>query len=444
MSVPSITVVTVVFNAVKAGRAEALRRAMASVAKQKNCAYEHLIVDGASQDGTLAIIQEAAARDERIRVVSEPDRGLYDAMNKGLRLARGKYIGYLNSDDAYVSERALAASFEVLETEKADFSYAPTLVYDESGKKITHPFTEASPSGIFSGMTFCHQSMFARTEVLRELGGFDLRYRSAADYELLLKMIFSGAKAVRVAETVAEFTCGGFSFEHADLADAEVIKVYEEVYSKALNAPVSSDLASCIRHNTFFPCVLQHKLAKFGEVTFGKDFEPKGATRDIWRLGAENRLLNELGVEFFDGLSRLRRALFTLTHFTRILRSREEGCFARRRFLLARAETAEKYRLIMPTDIPARIDKGVFPHRFGLGVMSSLEIPLPEELITTGSGELEAKVIMSLEGVDDCKPELKLYALSVPARTEVWTLRSPDSTRPNFVFGGVALRRKRK
>ena len=129
---PLVTVITVCFNLVSNGRAGQFEQCLRSVHAQDYPQVEHLVIDGGSQDGTLELLQKYAALGW-IRYVSEPDSGIYDAMNKGIRLAGGKYVAFLNSDDYWHHRRAVSASVAALEQGNAAFSYAPRTIVQENG-----------------------------------------------------------------------------------------------------------------------------------------------------------------------------------------------------------------------------------------------------------------------------------------------------------------------
>ena len=115
-----VSIVTVCYQA-EATLAEAMQSVLAQIPALPKGWLEYLVIDGASTDGTLAIAQSFPS--EHVRVVSEPDEGLYDAMNKGVRLATGDVVGILNADDAYAHDRVLAEVLEALERTGADGAY---------------------------------------------------------------------------------------------------------------------------------------------------------------------------------------------------------------------------------------------------------------------------------------------------------------------------------
>ena len=114
-----ITIITVCFNSEKT-----IRETLESVLDQDYCDYEHLIIDGASSDHTMAVINEyKEAYNGRLRVISEKDNGLYDAMNKGVAHASGEIIGFLNSDDKFADQSALRIIMESFEKKDCDGIY---------------------------------------------------------------------------------------------------------------------------------------------------------------------------------------------------------------------------------------------------------------------------------------------------------------------------------
>ena len=206
---PLVTVITVCFNLVSNGRSAHFEQCLLSVNLQDYPHMEHLVIDGGSQDGTLELLQKYAARGW-IRYVSEPDSGIYDAMNKGIRLARGKYVVFLNSDDYWHHRRAVSASVAALEQGNAAFSYAPRTIVQEDGAFMC---AESPALGAFLQlMPFCHQTMFTRRELLLAYGGFDAaQYRSAADYDLVFRLLLGGESGVFVPLNFTSFRLGGYS-----------------------------------------------------------------------------------------------------------------------------------------------------------------------------------------------------------------------------------------
>ncbi len=216
---PLVTVVTVIRNLLKSGRAEHFRQCVESVQHQDYPAIEHLLIDGASDDGTQELLREYEGK-RGIRIISEPDSGIYDAMNKGLRAARGKYVAFLNSDDYWHNPHGVARSVESLERAQADFSYAPCRYIHADGTDGGVFMPELGCA--FSLMPFCHQTMFARADALREAGGFAAdQFSVAADYDMILHLLVSGCKPVFVPLDFTSFRRGGVSFSRAGDTERE-------------------------------------------------------------------------------------------------------------------------------------------------------------------------------------------------------------------------------
>lgn len=180
---PLITVVTVTYNA-----ARVLAPTMQSVAAQTFRDFEHLVVDGASSDGTLAL----ARCNPDTRIVSERDRGLYDAMNKGLVLARGRYVLFLNAGDAFHAPDTLSL-YARAAASGADIIYSDTVIVD-AARRVLGPRHLSVPGRLTfrsfaDGMLVCHQAFMVRRTIAPE---FDLRYRFSADYDWTVRCLAAG------------------------------------------------------------------------------------------------------------------------------------------------------------------------------------------------------------------------------------------------------------
>lgn len=198
-----ISVVTVCRNAEKT-----IGKAIASVAQQSHGDYEHLIVDGASTDGTLKIIQDA--RHDRMRVISERDRGIYEAMNKGLRRFEGDAVTFLNADDALCGPDVLSAVAAGLDT--ADIVYGDIKIYN-GGKVvrdwISGPFAR---DNLYKGWVPPHPGFCIRRNVAETTGPFDETIGSAADYDYMLRALANPAWRVRyLPQYLVDFSSGGVS-----------------------------------------------------------------------------------------------------------------------------------------------------------------------------------------------------------------------------------------
>lgn len=179
-----VSIITVTYNS-----SDTIADCVKSVAAQTYPDIEHIIIDGASTDNTTEIVRSLPNRVKRI--VSEPDTGIYDAMNKGIKLAMGEVIGILNSDDLYENNTVIemiANSFnndEEVEAIHADLFYVKK---DDTNKIVRYWKTKEFYTGAFAkGWHPAHPTLFVRKEMYENYGVFDLNFKLAADFELMLR-----------------------------------------------------------------------------------------------------------------------------------------------------------------------------------------------------------------------------------------------------------------
>lgn len=203
-----ISVVTAVYQS-----EDTVADALSSVARQTYQDLEHVIVEGASPDGSLAVIERAAH--DRMRLFSEPDGGIYDALNKGIRLATGDVLGFLHSDDFFAHSDALsriANAFADPEVE-AVFSDLDYVAREDTSRIIRHwntgPF---HPDRLKAGWMPAHPTLYLRRGVYDRIGGFDDSFRIAADYDFILRYFSQiEAKTVYIPEVLYKMRMGGES-----------------------------------------------------------------------------------------------------------------------------------------------------------------------------------------------------------------------------------------
>ena len=215
-----ISVITVCFNA-----ASTIATTLASAREQTYPHVEHIVIDGASTDTTLDVVRADASRISRL--VSEKDDGIFDAMNKGIALATGDVVYFLNADDAFVDPGVLA---DIARAFDADPSRA--LVYGNVLLKAgppgvlnypARPFRSHSISE-FLHNSFCHQAVFVRRSLFDALGPFDLGYRYTADYEWIIRAFKAhhGRDFFFIDRNIAWYYALGRSQQHAAVTEAEV------------------------------------------------------------------------------------------------------------------------------------------------------------------------------------------------------------------------------
>ena len=215
---PKVSIITATFNCVKNNRSEFLKQCINSVHGQTYKNTEHIIIDNASTDGTLDILN--VYKDKNwIKVFSSPDDGIYDAMNRGCACAKGEYILFLNSDDFLANEHALQTFVESLKTQDYDFVASCCNVLDRNDKIIGTIIPH--PERIFSGMPFAHPAFLVKREIMKSLGGFNTKYKIAGDYDLILRMCLSGAHGITTNNILTNFRCGGISETKPDITKQE-------------------------------------------------------------------------------------------------------------------------------------------------------------------------------------------------------------------------------
>lgn len=217
---PLVTIITPSFNLLKDGRKEWFIQNLESVRNQTYPNIEHIVIDGASTDGTIELLKEYQDKGW-IKYYSEPDKGIYDALNKGIIKANGKYVVCLNSDDYYCNTRAVEYEVSKLEENNADACYANAIrvkpdtlekMSDWNGEDYFIPFIDCFP---------CHQTFMIKTEVMKELGLYKTKYRVSADNEFFQKLLRFNKKFVSIDVDIISFRDGGFSNSNVELGIKE-------------------------------------------------------------------------------------------------------------------------------------------------------------------------------------------------------------------------------
>lgn len=184
-----ISIITATYNS-----GNTVADTLKSVLAQSYHDYELLVIDGASKDNTLEIVRSMEPQFEgKLRYVSEPDKGIYDAMNKGIRMATGDVVGILNSDDFYTSHDILETVACKMQDKDVDAVYGDVHYVDDKNLTKCVRYYSSKPFHRWMmrlGFMPAHPSFYCRREVYGKFGSFDTSYRVAADFENLLRLIF--------------------------------------------------------------------------------------------------------------------------------------------------------------------------------------------------------------------------------------------------------------
>ena len=208
-----VTIITVCRN-----HAQELERTIRSVESQTWQEKEYLVIDGASTDDSLDVIK--AHETSITRWISEPDQGIYDAMNKGVRMARGEWVIFMNAGDTFASDDTLQRVFG--SPQNADVIYGDVI----KGELVK----EAEAPRNAHRMFYCHQSAFVRTRCLREFP-FDIRHRMSADFKQVKQLYLSGKTFLQLDFPVANFDTQGVSNKNRSAGLYDNIQVIRETDS---------------------------------------------------------------------------------------------------------------------------------------------------------------------------------------------------------------------
>lgn len=214
MTQPQITIITVIYNLIQNKREQTFRQCLQSIHDQNGGQIEHWVIDGGSDDGTLNILQEYAGLGW-IKYISEPDNGIYDAMNKGVALAQGEYVWFVNSDD-YILPGAVKTLVEDRDFGKADMFVCAVSNLGKNDRRISIGIPHPLDDGIYLRGTPCHQGMIYKRELHRRFGNYDTSYKIIGDWDFLLRFCKSEKCRIKfLYRSVAAFRLNGLSSSNA-------------------------------------------------------------------------------------------------------------------------------------------------------------------------------------------------------------------------------------
>ena len=203
-----ISVITATYNA-----ARTVAACLGSVARQTHPDVEHWVLDGASRDGTQAIVE--AARGRLAGFISEPDNGIYDALNKGIARATGEVVGFLHADDFYAGDSTLATIAAAFDDPRVDAVYGDLTYVDAVDASRVIRYWKAGPVSrerLKRGWMPPHPTFYVRRSVYQRLGSFDTRYRISADYDCIVRFLFGGGvRAAYIPQVLVSMRVGGIS-----------------------------------------------------------------------------------------------------------------------------------------------------------------------------------------------------------------------------------------
>jgi glycosyltransferase involved in cell wall biosynthesis len=301
---PKVTVVTVTHNLIHAGRKDFFRQCVESVHDQSYENIEHIIIDGASTDGTLDLIKEYSDKGW-LTYHSDKDHGIYNAMNKGIDKSNGDYINFLNSDDYFSHPDGIKLSVQHLLDTKADFSFAKCTFINSQGEYLGLylPVIES----FLLRMPFCHQTMLIKKETLLKLDKFDENFNSAADFDFVLRLCLNGAKFVEAPLNFVSFRLAGISYVNKEQSISEYAK-------------------SCIKN--------LNKLSEYDLNTYKKMYLDLLLPKKLYEA-IINYLVDEYKIKLIDLVknhSKSKGNFYKISKYTKLVRTPNNKATIRKRF----------------------------------------------------------------------------------------------------------------
>lgn len=249
MNHPLFTIITVTWNA-----RDVIGPTLRSVWEQTFADFEHLVMDGASTDGTTDAVLSHPGCDERLTLVSEPDKGLYDAMNKAIDLASGRYLIFLNAGDAFASADTLQRLADAAQGDPGVI-YGQTQLVDADRRVVGMRHLTApehlDANSFKRGMLVCHQAFVARHDLVPH---YNLSYRYSADYDWCIRVLkASPANAYVGPKPVISFLTDGLTDKHHRASLMERYRIMCRHYGT---------LPTVVRHISFIPRFVMTEVKK--------------------------------------------------------------------------------------------------------------------------------------------------------------------------------------
>lgn len=237
-----ISIITVCYNSEKT-----IEDTIKSVLKQTYKDYEYLIIDGKSTDNTVNIIKKYEDKFEgRLKYISEKDKGIYDAMNKGIKMAKGDIIGLINSDDILAHKDVFKKINDTFTNNNIDATYANLVVKDINMDKAIRTYISKKGNYKF-GWYPPHPTLYLRKEVYNKYGMFKLDYKIAADYDFMLRIMKNKVSLYYIPETFVYMRIGGVSTSGLENYLKSFSESYKILKNNKIKFPLTVNIIRTIR-----------------------------------------------------------------------------------------------------------------------------------------------------------------------------------------------------
>ena len=239
-----ISIITATFQSAKT-----VKDTLESVLGQTYTNFEHIIVDGASKDNTMGIVKSyERAYGGRLKYISEKDTGLYDAMNKGIKMATGDIIGILNSDDKYAHQDVLQEIINTFEKTNCDGTYGNLIFMDAETMSKPQRIWNSKEGKLEQGWIPAHPTLYLKKEVYDKIGLFNLSYRIVADYDFMVRMLKD--KTIHLSyidDDLVHMRVGGVSTDGIKGYYKNLKEAHKVLVANQIPHPYYIDFRRCIR-----------------------------------------------------------------------------------------------------------------------------------------------------------------------------------------------------
>lgn len=253
---PEVSIITPTYNIVENGQSDDFTLLVNLLDRQTYPYVEHLVIDNASSDGTEVLLKEYK-NSGFLNFFSERNRGKFDAMNKGLLRAKGKYIGFLSCDDFYHDITGIADVVNTMEAENADFCMFPSYCCQPDG--TVFQFIPAMLN-VFQVSPCPRQAIIFKKSVLSELNGFDEKFKLLADYDLVIRLVLKKYKGILFDGNILTYKAGVQALKHTVQAEAECNHIFYKNYKPLY--PVNNEILDRMVKISEIPKPLLDKFVK--------------------------------------------------------------------------------------------------------------------------------------------------------------------------------------
>lgn len=289
------SVITVCYNEEKV-----IRETIESVLNQRWENFEYIIIDGASKDATVEIVSEYAKEDNRIRLYSARDGGIYNAMNKGIQYSQGDFLHFLNARDVFYDYDVLKKVAEVIVDSQADIVIGDIVKKTESGlTKSSYVVGKELLENLKKGVKVCHQAIFASKDSLEN--GFDEQFKICADYDWLCRQVKANRKIIKIESVVVNFDIHGVSgqAQYLKVGAREGIKIMKNNFPESVSESCNEieDMLIAVRKNRMLYRYMNQWVAQKQR---GTDFSVFFVSQGIYSIAIYG--MHYMGQRLYDEL----------------------------------------------------------------------------------------------------------------------------------------------